>query len=114
MIKIKAEQWQPLTVGIESNEYQKALSGELIRATSLPIKQLNTQKDKVSRAQRCSALFENGKIRIPADMTGLIDELGFFPDGEHEDVFYALDFALTTSEECITINGVFMGGLKVE
>jgi len=35
-----------------------------------------------------------------------------FPDGEHDDTFDALDFALTASEECETINGVFLGGIE--
>ena len=95
VIKLKAEQWQPLKIGIESNAYQKALGSELIRTTSLPIRQLVTQKDKVSRAQRRSALFENGKIRIRKDMTVLIDELCLFPDASHDDTFDALDFAIS-------------------
>ena len=98
VIKLKAEQWQPLSIGIESNAYQKALGNELIRTTSLPIKQLMTIKDKVSRAQRRSALFENGKIRIRRDMTALIDELCLFPDAAHDDLFDALDFALSTHD----------------
>jgi predicted phage terminase large subunit-like protein len=98
IIKKKAQQWNPVSIGIESNAYQKALSGELIRTTSLPIKQLTTQKDKVSRAQRRSALFENGKIRIRKDMTVLIDELCLFPDSAHDDTFDALDFALSTHD----------------
>jgi predicted phage terminase large subunit-like protein len=98
VIKHKAMQWQPLYIGIESNAYQKALGSELIRTTSLPIKQLTTQKDKVSRAQRRSALFENGKIRIRKDMNILIDELCLFPDASHDDCFDALDFALSTHD----------------
>jgi predicted phage terminase large subunit-like protein len=98
VLKLKAEQWQPLSIGIESNAYQKALGNELIRTTSLPIKQLTTQKDKVSRAQRRSALFENGKIRIRKDMNILIDELCLFPDAAHDDLFDALDFALSTHD----------------
>jgi predicted phage terminase large subunit-like protein len=98
VIKHKAEQWNPLSIGIESNAYQKALGNELIRTTSLPIKQLTTQKDKVSRAQRRSALFENGKIRIRKDMTALIDELCLFPDAAHDDMFDALDIALSTHD----------------
>lgn len=101
VIKLKAMQWQPLTIGIESNAYQKALGSELIRTTSLPIKQLITQKDKVSRAQRRSALFENGKIRIRKDMNILIDELCLFPDAAHDDTFDALDFALTTHDAAV-------------
>ena len=107
VIKLKAEQWQPLKIGIESNAYQKALGSELIRTTSLPIRQLTTQKDKVSRAQRRSALFENGKIRIRKDMTVLIDELCLFPDASHDDTFDALDFAISVHDAAIHTPPVF-------
>lgn len=98
IIKKKAQQWQPLSIGIESNAYQSALSGELIRTTSLPIKQITTVKDKVSRAQKRSALFENGKILLRKDMNILIEELCLFPNGSHDDGFDALDMAITAYE----------------
>jgi len=36
-----------------------------------------------------------------------------FPDGEHDDTFDSLDFALTASEESETaIGGLFFGGVE--
>lgn len=98
VIKLKNEQWHPISIGIETNVYQKALAQELIRTTSLPIKELQTVKDKVSRAQRRSALFENKKVFLRKDMTIMIDELCLFPDAAHDDTFDAFDFAITASE----------------
>lgn len=106
VIKLKAEQWQPISIGIESNAYQKSLSQELIRQTSLPIRQITTQRDKVSRAQVRSALFENGKIKIKKDMSILIDEFCLFPDAAHDDIFDAFDLAITASETSLSIDYV--------
>jgi predicted phage terminase large subunit-like protein len=99
IIRLKSEQWRPVSIGIEINQYQKALAQELIRTTSLPIKELQTVKDKVARAQRRSALFENKKVFIRKDMTVLVDELCLFPDASHDDTFDAFDFAVTVSEK---------------
>ncbi len=98
IISIKAQQWQPMAIGIEANAYQRALSQELIRTSSLPIHELQTIKDKVTRAQRRSALFENKKVFLRKDMTAFIDELCLFPDAAHDDTFDAFDFAVTVSE----------------
>jgi predicted phage terminase large subunit-like protein len=98
IIKIKAQQWQPVSIGVEINQYQRALAQELIRTTNLPIRELQTTKDKVIRAQRRSALFENKKVFLRKDMTAFIDELCLFPDASHDDIFDAFDFAVTVSE----------------
>jgi predicted phage terminase large subunit-like protein len=98
IIKKKAEQWQPLKIGIETNQYQKALAQELIRTSQAPIKELMTQKDKVSRAQRRSAEFENKRVFLRKDMHLFVDELVLFPDATHDDMVDAYDFARTVSE----------------
>ena len=59
IIKIKNSQWHPLLIGIEANQYQRALSQELIRTTNLPIKEFQTIRDKVARAQKRSVLFDS-------------------------------------------------------
>lgn len=99
VIKQKANQWHPVSIGIETNAYQKAMAQALISSTLLPIKQITTIKDKVTRAQRRSALFENMKVFVRKDnMTILIDELCLFPDAAHDDTFDALDLALTAAD----------------
>ncbi len=98
IIRKKNEQWQPISIGIETNAYQRALSQELIRTTGLPIREIQTVKDKVTRAQKRSALFENGKVFMKKDMTVMIDELCLFPDASHDDCFDAFDIAVTVSD----------------
>lgn len=98
VIRLKAQQWQPVSIGIEINQYQRALAQELIRTTQLPIKELSTVKDKVTRAQVRSSLFENKKVFLRKDMAAMVDELCLFPDAAHDDTFDAFDFAVTVSE----------------
>lgn len=104
IIRLKAQQWQPVSIGIEINQYQRALAQELIRTTTLPIKELQTVKDKVTRAQRRSALFENKKVFLRKDMAVFVDELCLFPDASHDDTFDAFDFAVTASEGSGDVN----------
>lgn len=80
-------------VGVEANAYQKALPQELRRLSLLPIINVNTSKDKVTRAMRRSANFENGKIFFREGMDDLEECLLMFPEVEHDDLFDGLDFA---------------------
>lgn len=89
-------------IGIETVAYQLAMAQELRRSTTLPIINLKTSKDKVSRALRRSAIFENGKVFFRKNMSVLEEELLLFSrdgDAEHDDLFDGLDFAITTTEQ---------------
>lgn len=102
MIQKKAEEWKPIRIGIEANTYQRVLGQELIRTTNLPIRQLMTLKDKVTRAQRRSAEFENGRVYLKKDMHLFVDELVLFPDSAHDDMFDGYEFARQVSEIIFT------------
>lgn len=89
-------------IGIETVAYQMAMAQELRRNTSLPIINIKTNRDKVSRAFRRSALFENGKVYFRENMREFEEELLLFSrDGEHEhdDLFDGFDFAITVQEQ---------------
>jgi predicted phage terminase large subunit-like protein len=92
IIEKKAQQWNPIRIGVESNQYQRVMP-EVLKKKWLPAKELFTLKDKVTRAQLRSALFEAGKVYIKPTMNEFIDELVLFPDAEHDDLFDAFDFA---------------------
>lgn len=95
VIKNKANQYSPVSISIEANAFQAALSGELQRITTLPIHKVITTKDKTTRAMKRSVLFENGKILIKKDMHVLIEELTLLPNGQNDDEFDSMDMALT-------------------
>lgn len=86
-------------IGIESVQYQQSMAQELKRNTTLPIYKIYTNKDKVSRAHRRSALFENGQVFIRKEMWDFEEQLLLFPEVEHDDLFDGFDFAVTVREK---------------
>lgn len=97
IIKTKAQLWNPIRIGVESNAYQQAMA-ETLKTNLLPVVEIKTVKDKVTRAQITSALFEAGKVFLKPTMNDFIEELLLFPDGEHDDQFDAFDFAVQVSK----------------
>ena len=85
-------------IGVETVAYQKSLAQELRRLSLLPIININTSKDKVTRAMRRSANFENGKVFFRDNMDDLEECLLLFPEVDHDDLFDALDFAMNMAD----------------
>ncbi|MFN3077662.1 MAG: phage terminase large subunit, partial [Alphaproteobacteria bacterium] len=80
-----------LRVGIEANQYQAALAQQLKTRTRVPVRPVHQHKDKMTRALRLQALFENSKIFFPmAGTEELENELLTFPEGAHDDLVDAL------------------------
>ncbi len=53
MVEKLAEKWKPSQIGIESNAYQQALPQQLKKTSILPIKEVKSTKDKVTRIYFC-------------------------------------------------------------
>lgn len=85
-------------IGVETVAYQKSLAQELRRLSLLPIININTSKDKVTRAMRRSANFENGKVFFREGMDDLEECLLLFPEVDHDDLFDGLDFAMNMAD----------------
>nr|UWD71719.1 MAG: Terminase [Bacteriophage sp.] len=86
-------------IGVETVQYQKSLAQEIRRLSLLPVVNITTSKDKVTRAMRRSALFENGKVWFRIGMDDLEECLLLFPEVDHDDLFDGLDFALTVADQ---------------
>lgn len=86
-------------IGVETVQYQKSLAQEIRRLSLLPVVNIKTSKDKVTRAMRRSALFENGKVWFRIGMDDLEECLLLFPEVDHDDLFDGLDFALTVADQ---------------
>lgn len=86
-------------IGVETVQYQKSLAQEIRRLSLLPVVNIQTSKDKVTRAMRRSALFENGKVWFRIGMDDLKECLLLFPEVDHDDLFDGLDFALTVADQ---------------
>jgi predicted phage terminase large subunit-like protein len=89
--------FDPIKVAIESNAYQ-AVQVEYLRELGMVRMQgVHTARDKLSRAWRLSAYFEDGRVLVGRNMHYLVEQLLTFPEGEHDDLFDALELAVSIS-----------------
>lgn len=90
-------------IGIETVAYQQAIMDEVVRLgrernMPLPVKEVKTHKDKVTRAIAITPYFESGMIRLKQSQTELIDEMLQFPRGQKDDVLDSLMIAIDISK----------------
>lgn len=98
MIEQKFNQFKPMRVFIEANNYQKSQTQQILATTDVRAKPVLTIKDKVTRAWHLAHKFEAGQMFFPEfGAQGLIDQLLAFPDVDHDDMFDALEIAVTSS-----------------
>jgi len=92
------DRFDPVTIAIEANAYQAVLAQQLAenydRVRRRPVK---TSIDKVTRAIKLSARFESDEVFFQEGQERLMDHLLLFPKGTHDDLFDALDLAVTAS-----------------
>lgn len=86
-IKAAAARHRPAMIAIEETQYQAAVVQELLRTTSLPIRGVRPDKDKLTRFMPLLTRYEQHMVRhdpsgVPAWYR---DELLAFPDGDHDD-----------------------------
>jgi len=107
-IRAAAARHNPRLIGIEQVQYQAAVVQELTRTTTLPIRGIRPDRDKVTRFAPLLTRFEQHQVRL--DPSGcpawLRDELLSFPSGEHDD---GVD-ALSISWACM--DGAFGSGFS--
>lgn len=89
--------WDPIKIAIETNQYQEAqyqnLKDEL---PDIRVKQVKQEKDKITRAMKLSALFEDRKVFFRKGQQDLlIEHLVLFPNHRYKDLFDAFDLAVT-------------------
>lgn len=87
LIEAAAARWNPALIAVEKAQYQAAVVQELARTTTLPVRGVNPDRDKVTRFAPLLTRFEQGMVRydparFPAWARG---ELLSFPEGEHDD-----------------------------
>lgn len=95
LIVAKFLHFKPISTVVEANAYQAAQVDELRRTTPVRVKGIKTTKDKVTRFLRLAARFEAGQVFLRRGMMEeLVEELLLVPEGAHDDLVDALDFAV--------------------
>lgn len=95
------KKYDPIRIGVENNAYQAAQCDNL-RETyeGIRVKGIKTDKDKITRAWKLSALFEDKKIffRKSGNVHLFIEQLVLFPSYRYDDLFDALELAVRVSK----------------
>jgi predicted phage terminase large subunit-like protein len=88
-VRTQAEQWKPHAVLVEDTASGQSLLQELKLATNYPVIAVRADRDKRSRAEAVTPMFESGRVFLPADapwLNDFADELASFPNGVHDDM----------------------------
>ena len=103
------KKYRPTAVGIEAVAAQEYLVQDAERL--MPVRRIDRTVDKVARAYWLQPLFENRQILFPdksirhGDWQALEDELLLFPQGEHDDLFDALQTMCDVALQCRYVGG---------
>ncbi len=88
VLNLLAEQWRPNVILVEDAASGQSLIQELRADTTLPVRPIKVDSDKVARAQAVTPLIEAGRVFLPDSAPWLqdyLDELSAFPAGVHDD-----------------------------
>jgi len=77
-------------LGVESNNFQELVIRALEqraaeRGISCPIKGIDNRKDKISRIQALQPYIKSGKLQFHHKQRALLEQLKYFPKGQHDD-----------------------------
>lgn len=93
LIRNMADKWNPKAIAIEQVAFQAVVVQELLRNTTLPIRGVTPDKDKVTRAQPLALRYEQGLVHHAQLPSWFEDELLAFPQSKHDDAVDALVYA---------------------
>jgi predicted phage terminase large subunit-like protein len=93
LIRNMADKWNPKAIAIEQVAFQAVVVQELLRQTTLPIRGVTPDKDKVTRAQPLALRYEQGLVHHAQLPSWFEDELLAFPQSKHDDAVDALVYA---------------------
>lgn len=97
-IQQMAEEWNPISIAMEANSFQRIVAEDLMNNTTLPIVPVQTLTDKYTRALPFAAKMENGYILFSDSKAvdeEVYNEIIQFPNPKlHDDTIDALGFAL--------------------
>ncbi len=98
-----AGEWRPLDIAIEAVQYQAAAVETLLRTTTLPVRAVKPDRDKLMRFQPVQVRYQNNLVwhstepgRLPTEWE---EELLSFPLAEHDDMVDAVAYAVSIAGE---------------
>jgi predicted phage terminase large subunit-like protein len=98
-IERAATAWKVSFVGIESVQFQRSIVQEAARR-GLPVRELESDRDKVSRAYGAAPMMERGEVWFPMSSSWLPEferEIVSFPVAKHDDQVDALVYGILTA-----------------
>lgn len=104
LIRMMADKHRPDVIGIEQVQFQAAVIQTLLRETSLPVRGIRPDKDKVTRAQPLALRYEQALVYHCGLPSWFEDELTSFPNAEHDDSVDALAYAYTSMSDTFSHN----------
>jgi predicted phage terminase large subunit-like protein len=107
-IESAVKEWDPDFVGVESKAFQLSAVQDL-RALGLPIREIKSDKDKISRARAVTPYCEAGFYVFPEEAPWLTDcerELFGFPFAKHDDFVDTI----SSTMEFIAFGEIGIGG----
>jgi len=94
LIRQQAERWQPRVIAIEQTQYQAAVVQELARTTTLNVRGVRPDRDKLTRFMPLETRYQQGLVyHGPLVTREYEDELVAFPLGAHDDQVDAVAYA---------------------
>jgi predicted phage terminase large subunit-like protein len=109
MIVSMAAKWNPQRINIEAVQYQVAVVQELLRKTSLPVRAVKPERDKVTRFQGLHARYEQLLVSHVRGLTPEFErELLSFPEGDHDDMVDALVYAELAAVKSVGAGAVLL------
>jgi predicted phage terminase large subunit-like protein len=94
-LHLKFDQWRPSWIAIERVAFQQAIVQQA-RREGLPVRELNPDKDKMSRALHAAARMESSQLWFQHNQPwsqDYITEVRQFPSGAHDDCVDTLSYA---------------------
>lgn len=88
---------QPMIVGVETNAYQAVLPQFVLQQRIIPIKNMPTFKDKMTKIISGFTMFEQGKVYLPIGhplLGEFENEYVRFPNGTHDDLLDATNMVI--------------------
>lgn len=100
-IQRMAKKWNPLVIGIEKVQFQAAVTQELLRTTTLPVRGIVPKGDKTTRFMPVLARYEQGLIYHSPELSPEFDrEVLAFPVVDNDDQADAESIAYASLDYC--------------